>query len=389
MRIVSYFNYSVPYKIILFILEVVMSKSKKKRVILNVSGETFETLEQTLQRYPDTLLGNLNKIQDHFCVYTNEYFFNRSRNCFEAILFFYQSNGRLSRPPNVQMDIFEKECQFYELPKTSIESMKRKEGIIPDKPEDFTEMDQPLTLQLKAWKFIEVPDTFASGAFTVFSLLLVICSIVTTCIETLPSLKVISTNMKNPWFVIELSLNSWFLFEVVLKLICCPSKLKFFKSTLNWIDIITVIPYFISYALNGGQDNSLGVLRIFRLLRIIRLFRLSKHSKQINLVGKIIKDSLSDFHLFLLCLMIIVIFGGSLLYFMEHTQPNSPFTSIPEGIWCALQTIVTLGYGDIIPETVIGKLFLSLFMVFGALTISLPVLSIVIKFTSQYSLEKK
>ena len=360
--------------------------SRKERIILNISGDKYETLEKTLKRFPDTLLGNFNKRQKHISVCANEYFFNRNRNAFEAILFFYQSNGRLSRPPTVNMDIFEEECHFFEIPVSYIQDMKSKEGLtLPDDEEDDLRI-YPLSCQQKIWYFLEIPDTAISKAFTILSLTMVAISIIATCLETMNALKVDDTKYGNPWFVIELSLNSWFLSELALKLIVSPSKLQFFKSSLNWIDLVTVVPYFIAFALDRGQGSSIGFLKIFRLLRVIRLFRLSQHLQQIKIIGKIIKDSLADFQLFLLCLLIIVIFGGSLIYFMENTTPNTQFTSIPEGIWCALQTIVTLGYGDIVPETVIGKLFMSLFMVFGALTLSLPVLSIVMKFTTQYSL---
>ena len=150
---------------------------------------------------------------------------------------------------------------------------------------------------------------------------------------------------------------------------------------------MAVVPYFVILCIDVTKLTSLGFLRILRFLRVLRLFRLSKHSARIKIVGAILSESLKDLRLLFVCLMIIAVFSGSLMFFIENTAENSPFTSIPESMWWALQTVVTLGYGDITPTTVAGRCYSAIFMVFGAVTISLPVLSIVMKFTSMYSLE--
>jgi hypothetical protein len=130
--------------------------------------------------------------------------------------------------------------------------------------------------------------------------------------------------------------------------------------------------------------KSLGFLRILRFIRVIRLFRLSKHSKRLKVVGEIIKSSFGDFQLLMLCLAMLIIFGGSLMYYVEGGS-GTGFTSIPMSLWWAIQTITTLGYGDIVPSTFFGQVLSAGFMAFGALTISLPVLSIVTKFMTLYA----
>ena len=92
-------------------------KSKLKMCILQlqVSGLRYETQIRTLNQFPDTLLGDPSRRIRYFDPVRNEYYFDRHRNCFEAIIYYYQSGGRLRRPVNVPLDVFSEEIQFYEL----------------------------------------------------------------------------------------------------------------------------------------------------------------------------------------------------------------------------------------------------------------------------------
>lgn len=353
----------------------------------------FETHERTLRRFPETLLGDEEKRDKYFCFQSQQYFFNRNRQSFDAILYFYQSWGNLSRPHNIRFEDFEKECDFFQIPKSTMIFLKQKEGIsLEDEENNEGEQQVPYhekTFRAKVWDLLENPETSgAARSLAIFSLFTIFVSVSLACLETLPSIeKLKNPNVfKDPVFMLELSLNSYFLLELIARIVSCPDLKAFMKISLNVIDIIAVIPYFIILCIDVTKLTSLGFLRILRFLRVLRLFRLSKHSARIKIVGAILAESVKDLRLFFVCLMIIAVFSGSLMYYIENTAENSPFTSIPESMWWALQTVVTLGYGDITPVTVPGKCYSAIFMVFGAVTISLPVLSIVMKFTTMYSL---
>ena len=155
---------------------------------------------------------------------------------------------------------------------------------------------------------------------------------------------------------------------------------------MTWVDIIAVVPYFTMLGVTDEKIDSLAFFRIIRFLKIVRLFRLSRHSKRLKIVSAIIRSSLGDLQLLLLCLSILIVFGGSVMYYIEGANDSkTAFVSIPQSLWWAVQTITTLGYGDITPITEAGKIVAASFMLFGAVTISLPVLSIVAKFTLLYS----
>lgn len=363
--------------------------AKNNRITINVSGQIFETYEDTLNRFPTTLLGSSKKRQQHFCPRRKQIFLNRHRSAFEAILFFYQSDGQLSRPPSIERNIFEEECNFYQIPEICIRNMKIKSGEIIQIPK--TKIKSDLSFKEKIWYFLEKPET-STGAyiFAVFSISAVLISILTYCLETMPQMQLVGgKDLTNFWFWMEFGLYCWFLLEFLARLLSCRAKTKFFKNTLNIVDILAIFPYFILRGLNVNNIRTIGFLKILRLLRVFRLFRLSRHCHRLKIIGHIVADSLRDLQLFLVCLLIIVTFGGSLMYYLEQGNPETLFVHIPESIYWAIQTLVTVGYGDILPATAYGKCFSTLFMVFGVLTISLPVMSLVMKFTSQYTLGEK
>lgn len=351
----------------------------KRRVKLNVSGEIFETYEETLSRFPVTLLGEKNWRDLHFCPITGQYFFDRNRVCFEAILYFYQSNGVLNCPKDVRIPIFEQECRFFMIPDDFINCMKRREGIIFDL-EDDDMMDLNQSFQTQVWNLLEKPNTsYAAWAFGLFSISMIWFSIITAFLETTSFLK-----KQNIFPKIELGLNTWFLTEFVVRFLCTQNKSKFMKKTMNLVDLLAVIPYFIVVMLGNASLGFLGIFKTLKFLRVFRLFRLSKHSRRLKVVGIILKSSLGNFRLLMLCLVLVIFLGGTFIYFTEQYTPQSEFNSIPQGIWWSVQTFTSVGYGDLIPMTIIGRTFACCFMLFGILTISLPVLTIVSQFTTLY-----
>ena len=105
-----------------------------ERITINVSGLRFETRHSTLDRFPSTLLGNQARRDTFYDRARNEYVFDRNRPSFDAILYYYQSSGRLRRPANVPIDIFIDELDFYEIDPDTIEKYRAEEGFLRNKP---------------------------------------------------------------------------------------------------------------------------------------------------------------------------------------------------------------------------------------------------------------
>ena len=172
--------------------------------------------------------------------------------------------------------------------------------------------------------------------------------------------------------------------------------LTFLKETMNLIDILAILPYFLILLLGDNdvgashQVNATDIFKTLKFLRVCRLFRFSRHSRRLMVAGKILQGCLGNFRLLMLCLAIVITLGGTFIYVVESTPQKEGdnqlvgFYSIPASLWWSVQTITSVGYGDLIPESLIGRLFAASFMLLGVATISLPILTIVTQFAVLY-----
>ncbi|KAK9526002.1 hypothetical protein VZT92_016662 [Zoarces viviparus] len=380
-----------------------------ERVVVNISGLRFETQLKTLAQFPSTLLGDPRKRMRFFDPLRNEYFFDRNRPSFDAILYYYQSGGRLRRPVNVPVDIFMEEITFYELGEEVIENFKEDEGFIKEEERPLPENE----FQRQVWLLFEYPESSGPArGIAIVSVLVILISIVIFCLETLPEFREdVRTFAEqpagngtarakkpnpftDPFFIVETLCIIWFSFELLVRFLACPSKPAFFKNIMNTIDIVAIMPYFITLGLelaehqgNGQQAMSLAILRVIRLVRVFRIFKLSRHSKGLQILGQTLKASMRELGLLIFFLFIGVILFSSAVYFAETDDPDSGFSSIPDAFWWAVVSMTTVGYGDMCPVTIGGKIVGSLCAIAGVLTIALPVPVIVSNFNYFYHRE--
>lgn len=356
------------------------------RFVINVSGLKFETHLQTLEQFPETLLGNPMKRSKYFDSVRNEYFFDRNRPAFDAILFYYQSGGKLLRPANVPMDVFADEIRFYDLGDDILHKVEQEEGYIEEEKPILPENK----LQRKIWQLFEFPDTsLGARIIAIFSVMVITLSIVTFCVETLPQFrKNEDEKRKQPWFTLETACIIWFTFEYLMRLISSPQKLLFVRSFLNLIDIVAILPYYITLPMQDTKASSFGVLRVIRLVRVFRIFKLSRHSRGLQILGHTLRASLRELGLLIFFLLIGVILFSSAVYYAEG-ESGTDFKSIPDAFWWAVVTMTTVGYGDMKPTTVWGKIVGSLCAISGVLTIALPVPVIVSNFNYFYHRENE
>ncbi|KAI3376912.1 hypothetical protein L3Q82_000162 [Scortum barcoo] len=343
-----------------------------ERVVINVSGLKFETQLKTLTQFPDTLLGDPDKRIRYFDPLRNEYFFDRNRPSFDAILYYYQSGGRLKRPVNVPFDIFSEEVKFYELGEEAILKFREDEGFVKEEEKPLPEDE----FKRQIWLLFEYPESSSPArGIAVVSVLVIVISIVIFCLETLPEFRDEKeylqprrnssqpdhgfTPFNDPFFIVETVCIIWFSFEIIVRFFASPSKPAFFKNIMNSIDIVSILPYFITLGTdlaqhqgNGQQAMSFAILRIIRLVRVFRIFKLSRHSKGLQILGHTLRASMRELALLIFFLVIGVILFSSAVYFAEADEPTSQFTSIPDAFWWAVVTMTTVGYGDMKPITV-------------------------------------
>ncbi|XP_013884431.1 potassium voltage-gated channel subfamily A member 1, partial [Austrofundulus limnaeus] len=337
-----------------------------ERVVINISGLRFETQLKTLAQFPATLLGDPRKRMRFFDPLRNEYFFDRNRPSFDAILYFYQSGGRLRRPVNVPVDIFLEEVRFYELGEDVVENFKEDEGFIKEEEKPLPQNQ----FQRQVWLLFEYPESSGPArGIAIVSVLVILISIVIFCLETLPEFReevrvleepqragngtgargVRPDPFTDPFFIVETLCIIWFSFELLVRFLACPSKAAFFKNLLNSIDIVAIMPYFITLGLElaqhqgpGQQATSLAILRVIRLVRVFRIFKLSRHSKGLQILGQTLKASMRELGLLIFFLFIGVILFSSAVYFAETDDPDSEFSSIPDAFWWAVVSMTTV-----------------------------------------------
>ncbi|XP_078275592.1 potassium voltage-gated channel subfamily A member 3-like [Rhinoraja longicauda] len=379
-----------------------------ERVVINVAGLRYETRLATLSQFPDSLLGDPAQRLRYFDPLRNEYFFDRSRPCFDGILYFYQSGGRVRRPVNVSIDMFADEIRFYRLGPEAMERFGEDEGFIQEKERELPRRE----FQKQLWLLFEYPESSSPArGIAIVSVLVIVISIIIFCLETLPEFHddrdssynhsangtrgPSGNSLSDPFFIVETTCVVWFTLELLVRFFSCPSKMVFAKDIMNIIDIVAIFPYFITLGTelaeqqssNGQQAMSLAILRVIRLVRVFRIFKLSRHSKGLQILGQTLKASMRELGLLIFFLFIGVILFSSAAYFAEADDPRSHFTSIPDAFWWAVVTMTTVGYGDMKPITVAGKIVGSLCAIAGVLTIALPVPVIVSNFNYFYHRE--
>lgn len=157
-----------------------------ERLAINVSGMRYETQLRTLAQFPDSMLGDPRRRLRYYDPLRNELFLDRSRACFDAILYFYQSGGRLRRPANVPLDMFLEELRFYELGEEIIDRYKADEGFPKEEERPLPTND----LQRRLWMLFEYPES-SGGAriIAIISVMVIVISILIFCLETMPEFR--------------------------------------------------------------------------------------------------------------------------------------------------------------------------------------------------------
>ncbi|XP_034064735.1 potassium voltage-gated channel subfamily C member 4 isoform X1 [Gymnodraco acuticeps] len=423
-----------------------------EKITINVGGTRHETYKSTLRTLPGTRLAWLAdpdpqvSSDSEAATPSAELFFDRHPGIFAYVLNYYRT-GKLHCPADVCGPLFEEELAFWGIDETDVEpccwmtyrqhrdaeealetfeppdpdtdddrDMPRRFGIedCPDRSRSCCEIWQP-----KVWALFDDPYSSKAARGVAFaSLFFILVSITTFCLETHEAfnelqnrtVQIVEGNVtrkeerpemvtKPILTVVEGICVVWFTFEFLVRVVCCPNKMVFIKNTLNIIDFVAILPFYLEMGLKGlsskAANDVLGFLRVVRFVRILRIFKLTRHFVGLRVLGHTLRASVNEFLLLIIFLALGVLIFATMIYYAERigAQPDDPtgsnhthFKNIPISFWWAVVTMTTLGYGDMYPQTWLGMMVGALCALAGVLTIAMPVPVIVNNFGMYYSL---
>ncbi len=221
----------------------------------------------------------------------------------------------------------------------------------------------------------DLGDTKWDKVINSFIIILILLNVIAVMLETVHS---IHEEYKELFRIFDLVSVIIFTVEYVLRVWSCTlnqkykhglhGRLRYMLSTFALIDLLAILPFYIHIVV--GLD--LRVLRILRLLRFLRLFRLTAYMKAAKMVKNVFTTRVNELKLSIVLILFLIIIASSLLYFAEHNAQPAVFSSIPATLWWAVVTVTSVGYGDMIPITVTGKVLTGVITLFGLAFFALP-----------------
>lgn len=208
-------------------------------------------------------------------------------------------------------------------------------------------------------------DTKAGRRFDIILLWAILFSILLAFLDSVPDFNKL---FRNQFYVLEWLLTIVFTIEYLLRIYISPKPLRYIFSFWGFIDLLSIVPTYFSLFFYGY--HYFLVLRVFRLLRVFRILKLARFNKESIFLLNALKMSSHKITIFLSAVVTIVVLLGTIMYVVEHGENG--FVSIPQSIYWAIMTLTTVGYGDIVPHTVLGKFISSFTMIIGYAIIAIP-----------------
>ncbi|KAL2084792.1 hypothetical protein ACEWY4_020310 [Coilia grayii] len=402
---------------------------------INVGGFKKCLLSNMLSRFPETRLARLLQCQskdailelcDDYDDAEKEFYFDRNPALFPYVLNFYNT-GRLHVMAELCIFSFSQEIEYWGINEFFIDSccsnayhcriMEPNRDEWDDKSEegsttssfdeilefynDATKFDkQPLgSARRRIWLMLDNPGySIPSRIISVFSILVVLGSIATMCMNSMAEFVLLDSDgqpLEDPRFeIVEHFGIGWFTFELLARFVVAPDLLHFFEHPLNVIDLVSILPFYLTLVINLVAESSpalanLGrVAQVLRLMRIFRILKLARHSTGLRSLGATLKNSYKEVGLLLLYLAVGVSFFSVMAYTVEK-EDNDDLTTIPACWWWATVSMTTVGYGDVVPLTIAGKLTASACILAGILVVVLPITLIFNKFSLFYKRQKQ
>ncbi len=210
---------------------------------------------------------------------------------------------------------------------------------------------------------VELNDNKLSRYFAFFIQALILVSVITFSMDTIPNLK---PETKALLAAIEVFSVVVFTIEYVLRIYVADRKFRFIFSFFGLIDLLAILPFYLSF---GVDLRSLRALRFLRLFIVLKLVR---YNKAMNHFIKAMSTAREQILLFIFITIILIYFAAVGIYYFENEVQPDKFSSIFDSLWWAIITLTTVGYGDVFPITVGGKVFTFIILMLGLGIVAVP-----------------
>ncbi|HGY9594846.1 TPA: ion transporter [Vibrio campbellii] len=207
--------------------------------------------------------------------------------------------------------------------------------------------------------------TRAGRAFDIALIIAIITSLLVLILESLPS---VMTEWSRELRYIEYTFTAIFTVEYLLRLYCSPKPKSYATSFYGVVDLLAILPTYLAIFFPGA--SFMGVVRLLRVMRIFRILKLVRYLQDSNILLRSLLMARRKILIFFSTVGILVTIFGALIFVIEG--PHNGFTSIPKSIYWAIVTITTVGYGDMVPQTHLGKAIASLTMLLGYSILAVP-----------------
>lgn len=244
---------------------------------------------------------------------------------------------------------------------------------------DKTKID---TLRQKIYIIIYGTNTKAGKLFDVLLLFFILLSVAVLMLESVPGIDV---KYHKELILLEWVFSSLFTIEYLLRIFSTDKPLKYIFSFYGIIDLLAILPMYLSFFITGS--NLLSGIRILRLLRLFRVLKLMQFIDEGTRLKNALKASSNKIIVFLYFVVIISVMVGTIMYIIEG--PQHGFESIPRSIYWTIVTLTTVGYGDIVPHTVLGQILSMVVMVIGYGIIAVPTGIVSAEYVHQSKKKKK
>lgn len=233
-------------------------------------------------------------------------------------------------------------------------------------PLDPSQSDRPpAAWRARLHEIIFEADTLAGRTFDIALIVSIVSSVLVVMLDSITSIR--------EAYGVELLAAEWFFtilftIEYLLRLLCVGRPIKYATSFFGVIDLLSILPTYLSVLIPGSRY--LLVVRVLRILRIFRILKLAAYVSEADVLIRSLQASRRKITIFLYTVLTLVVIIGSAIYVIEGAENG--FTSIPTGIYWAIVTLTTVGYGDISPATTLGQFLASFVMILGYGIIAVP-----------------